>query len=570
MTKIDIISGFLGAGKTTFIKKMIDEAFTGEKIVLIENEFGEVGIDGGFLKDAGIQITEMNSGCICCSLVGDFGKNLNEVITKYHPDRILIEPSGVGKLSDVMKSVIDIEKEQDVKLNALVTVVNALKASKQMKAFGEFFNNQIEYATTVILSRSQNATPEQLEFCVNKIQELNPKAAIITTDWEKLSGEQILKVMEGQDNLEMKALAEAHHAKEEAEHEHEHHHHDHDHEDHEHHHDHEDHDHEHDENCTCGCHDHEEHEHHHEHDEHEHHTLNTILAKNEMKSMNIIIGPMHQNQIKPLSDFAEKNDIRLVIPFSQKGEEVFKNPAIYQINTPQSYLYSEVYEHFTRQFPNANVIFIEPSSADKEKAEFISGLKQELKSKGIPMRTVSESATKETLKATLRSDKENIFIPTSGSNVLLIKVLPQLTLLVRENPAEKIHLFGYPEWQTYTRDHLENFFELDVYFYSSFYTNTLFPAAVQFTNAYHKWYSKDLASKYPNYAMLGFDTGFFFLKGLSLYSSELENNLPKMNLTPIQTGFKFQRVNNWGGFINKKVFFIRFTKNFELVKLDFE
>lgn len=265
MTKIDIISGFLGAGKTTFIKKMIDEAFTGEKIVLIENEFGEVGIDGGFLKDAGIQITEMNSGCICCSLVGDFGKNLNEVITKYHPDRILIEPSGVGKLSDVMKSVIDIEKEQDVKLNALVTVVNALKASKQMKAFGEFFNNQIEYATTVILSRSQNATPEQLEFCVNKIQELNPKAAIITTDWAKLSGEQILKVMEGQDNLEMKALAEAHHAKEEAEHEHEHHHHDHDHEDHEHHHDHEDH--EHDENCTCGCHDHEEHEHHHEHDE---------------------------------------------------------------------------------------------------------------------------------------------------------------------------------------------------------------------------------------------------------------------------------------------------------------
>ena len=264
MTKIDIISGFLGAGKTTFIKKMIDEAFTGEKIVLIENEFGEVGIDGGFLKDAGIQITEMNSGCICCSLVGDFGKNLNEVITKYHPDRILIEPSGVGKLSDVMKSVIDIEKEQDVKLNALVTVVNALKASKQMKAFGEFFNNQIEYATTVILSRSQNATPEQLEFCVNKIQELNPKAAIITTDWAKLSGEQILKVMEGQDNLEMKALAEAHHAKEEAEHEHEHHHHDH--EDHEHHHhDHEDHDHdhEHDENCTCGCHDQEHHHHHH-------------------------------------------------------------------------------------------------------------------------------------------------------------------------------------------------------------------------------------------------------------------------------------------------------------------
>ena len=307
MTKIDIISGFLGAGKTTFIKKMIDEAFKGEQIVLIENEFGEVGIDGGFLKDAGIQITEMNSGCICCSLVGDFGKNLHEVISKYHPDRILIEPSGVGKLSDVMKSVIDIEKEEDVKLNALVTVVNALKASKQMKAFGEFFNNQIEYATTVILSRSQNASPEQLEFCVKKIQELNPNAAIITTDWNALKGEQILKVMEGQDNLEMKALAEARHAKDAEEHEHEHHHHDHedhdhedhdhddhdhdhddhnhDHDDHDHHHDHDhdhddhhhddhdehhhdhdhddhDHDHDHDENCTCGCHDHEHHHHH--------------------------------------------------------------------------------------------------------------------------------------------------------------------------------------------------------------------------------------------------------------------------------------------------------------------
>ncbi len=265
MTKIDIISGFLGAGKTTFIKKMIDEVFQGEKIVLIENEFGEVGIDGGFLKDAGIQITEMNSGCICCSLVGDFGKNLNEVITKYHPDRILIEPSGVGKLSDVMKSVIDIEKEQDVKLNGLITVVNATKASKQMKAFGEFFNNQIEYATTVVLSRTQNATPEQLELCVKQIQALNAKAAIITTPWDDIKGEQILKVMEGQDSLEMKLMAEEHAKAEAEEHEHEHHH---DHEEHEHHHDHE---HEHDENCTCGCHDDHDHEHHHDHDEHEHH-----------------------------------------------------------------------------------------------------------------------------------------------------------------------------------------------------------------------------------------------------------------------------------------------------------
>lgn len=255
MTKIDIISGFLGAGKTTFIKKMIEEAFVGEKLVLIENEFGEVGIDGGFLKDSGIEITEMNSGCICCSLVGDFGKNLNEVITKFHPDRILIEPSGVGKLSDVMKSVIDVEKEQDVKLNALVTVVNAKKASKQMKAFGEFFNNQIEFATTIVLSRTQSTTPEQLELCVKQMQELNGKAAIITTPWDAIKGEQILKVMEGQDSLEMKLLAEAHHKAEEEEHEHEHHH-EHDHEEHEHHH-------EHGENCTCGCHDHEHHHHHH-------------------------------------------------------------------------------------------------------------------------------------------------------------------------------------------------------------------------------------------------------------------------------------------------------------------
>ena len=286
MTKIDIISGFLGAGKTTYIKKMLEEAYKGEKVVLIENEFGEVGIDGGFLKDAGITISEMNSGCICCSLVGDFDKNLHEVLEKFSPDRILIEPSGVGKLSDVMTSVIKLEESADVKLTGLVTVVNALKASKQMKAFGEFFNNQIEFATTVVLSRSQTATEDQLEFCVKQIQKLNPKAAIITTPWDEISGEKLLSVMEGQDNLasEMKHLAEEAHEHDEEEHEHEHHHdhdheehehehhHDHDHEEHEHehHHDHDneehdhEHHHEHGENCTCGCHDHD-HEHHHHH-----------------------------------------------------------------------------------------------------------------------------------------------------------------------------------------------------------------------------------------------------------------------------------------------------------------
>ena len=262
MTKIDIISGFLGAGKTTFIKKLIEEVFQGQKIVLIENEFGEIGIDGGFLKDAGIEITEMNSGCICCSLVGDFDKNLKEVLNKFHPDRILIEPSGVGKLSDVMKSVIDLEKEQDVKLNALVTVVNAAKASKQMKAFGEFFNNQIEFATTVVLSRSQNVSQEKLELCVKQIQDLNKKAAIITTPWNDISGEAVLKVMEQSDNMEMELLAEARHAKEAAEHAHAHGHEEHAHE---HSHGHEEH------SCHDASHGHEEHSCHdaaHSHEEH--------------------------------------------------------------------------------------------------------------------------------------------------------------------------------------------------------------------------------------------------------------------------------------------------------------
>ena len=265
MTKIDIISGFLGAGKTTFIKKMLEEVFSGEKVVLVENEYGEVGIDGGFLKDSGIEIKELNSGCICCSLVGDFNRSLNEVIETYHPDRILIEPSGVGKLSDVMSSVKDMEKDHDVKLNALVTVANAMKATKQMKAFGEFFNNQIENATTVVLSRTQNMKEEKLELCVKEIQKLNPKAAIITTPWDSISGEQILKVIEQQDSLmqEMMKEYEEHHHDHDHDHEH---HHDHDHE---HHHDHDDHDHEHEHHHDHDDHDHE-HEHHHDHDDHDH------------------------------------------------------------------------------------------------------------------------------------------------------------------------------------------------------------------------------------------------------------------------------------------------------------
>ena len=299
-------------------------------------------------------------------------------------------------------------------------------------------------------------------------------------------------------------------------------------------------------------------------------SLNDILSKNEMKNMDIIFGPLQQQQIKPLADFAKKNDIRLVIPFTSKDNTVFRNPAIYQINTPQSYLYSEVYDHFVRQFPNANVIFIEANSKTKDKADFIKGLKDELRNRSIPMATLDEDASVEALKSALKTGRENIFIPTSGSNLVLIKCLPQLTLLVRENPEFSIHMFGYPEWQTYTKDHLESFFELDTYFYSSFYTNDLFPADKNFTRNYRRWYGKDMDERYPKYGMLGFDTGYFFLKGLARYGSELENNLQRMDFAPIQTGFKFQRVNNWGGFVNKKVFFVRFTKNYELVKLDFD
>ncbi len=299
-------------------------------------------------------------------------------------------------------------------------------------------------------------------------------------------------------------------------------------------------------------------------------SINAILAKPEMKKMNVIFGPMNQPQISPLAAFAKKNNIRLVIPFTSKDNEVFNNPLVYQINTPQSYLYSEVYDHFLRQFPKANVIFLESETVDKEKADFIKGLKQELKQKGVPMKTIKETATSEEMKPLLDTYKTNIFVPTSAINTTLTRIIPQLTLLVRENSTADIHLFGYPEWQTYTNDYINNFFELDTYFYSSFYTNNLLPAAINFTNSYHKWYSKEMANTYPKYGMLGFDTGYFFLKGLSRYGTNLEDNLSKLNFTPIQTGLRFQRVNNWGGFVNTKVFFVHFTKNYELVKLDFE
>ena len=276
MTKIDIVSGFLGAGKTTLIKKLLKEALAGTKVVLIENEFGEIGVDGGFLKEAGIEIKEMNSGCICCSLVGDFGTSLNEVLDTYAPERILIEPSGVGKLSDVMKAVQGAMKDRDVELNSAVAVVDASKCKMYIKNFGEFFVNQIEHAGTIILSRTDKMSEEKLTACVAMIREHNEKATIITTPWDSLDGKDILETIEGAKDLEAELMKEVMEMRDEHEHHHhdhdhdEHeHHHDHDHEEHEHHHDHdhEEHEHHHDHgpDCTCGCHDHDHEGHHHHH-----------------------------------------------------------------------------------------------------------------------------------------------------------------------------------------------------------------------------------------------------------------------------------------------------------------
>ena len=300
-------------------------------------------------------------------------------------------------------------------------------------------------------------------------------------------------------------------------------------------------------------------------------SVNQILNKPEMAGMDIIFGPAHTDQVKPMSDFAQKNNIRLVIPFTSKSDEVFNNPSVYQINTPQSYLYSEVYEHFLRKFSGANIIFLDAATGDEDKAEFIKGMKDELQSKQMTFKELKgEMINPDGLKLVVDSLRENVVIPTSGKNIALIKILPQLVVTTREHPNYNMKLFGYPEWQTYTNDHLASFYEMDTYFYSSFYTNNLFPAAIQFTQAFRKWYSKDMANTYPKYGMLGFDTAFFFLQGLHRYGSNMEDNMNQMQITPIQTGFKFDRVNNWGGFINRKVFFVHFTKNYELIKLDFE
>lgn len=354
MTKIDIISGFLGAGKTTFIKKLLQEAISGEQVVLIENEFGEIGIDGGFLKDSGIEIREMNSGCICCSLVGDFGKSLSEVLTKYKPDRIIIEPSGVGKLSDVMKAVIDVSADMDVALNSAVTIVDAAKCKMYMKNFGEFFNNQIENAGTVVLSRTDITDTAKIQKDVEMIREKNPKVAIVTTPLAELGGSQLLEIIEKRDTMLddlLEEVRESHHHHDDDDdcccghdHDHEHHHHDHDEEEeHEHHHHHD-----HDDDCCCGHddehhHDHdeeEEHEHHHHHDHdddcccghdhdhehHHHHHADEVFTSWGMETIVPVTKDQLEDILKRLAETKEFGDVlraKGMLPTENPGEWLY-------------------------------------------------------------------------------------------------------------------------------------------------------------------------------------------------------------------------------------------------------
>ena len=338
MTKIDIISGFLGAGKTTFIKKLLEEAIAGEQVVLIENEFGEIGIDGGFLKDSGIEIREMNSGCICCSLVGDFGTSLAEVLTQYKPERIIIEPSGVGKLSDVMKAVIDVSADMDVELNSAVTIVDAAKCKMYMKNFGEFFNNQIENAGTIVLSRTDITDASKIQKDVDMIREKNANAVIITTPLDQLGGSQLLEIIEKKDTMLDDLLAEVresrhhdghgeaccghHHGHDEECHEH---HHDHDEECHEHHHDHDEechehHHHGHDEEC---------HEHHH-HDgcghEHHHHHADEVFTSWGMETIVPVTHEQLEDVLKRLSTTREFGDVlraKGMLPTENPGEWLY-------------------------------------------------------------------------------------------------------------------------------------------------------------------------------------------------------------------------------------------------------
>ena len=297
-----------------------------------------------------------------------------------------------------------------------------------------------------------------------------------------------------------------------------------------------------------------------------------ILNSPEMRETNIIFGPVHKKHIAEASAFADTTGIRVVIPFERNVDQVFTNPYIYQVNTPQSYFYSEVYDHFFRCFPHPNVIFFE-EPGEKEDG-MIPGFKQELDNRHVPYTVlVADTATnKDTIRNHLKLKHDNILMMTSEKSGVLNNMMPVFQLLVRDTATTKydMYLFGYPQYQVYTSNHLASFYEIGTYFYSSFYTNNLLPQAVDFHKKYRRIYSKEIVNRYPKYAILGFDTGFYFLKALHLYGTDIDNRLGDFRYEPIQTGFKFERVNNWGGFINRKVFFVHFSRDYELQKIDFD
>ena len=301
-------------------------------------------------------------------------------------------------------------------------------------------------------------------------------------------------------------------------------------------------------------------------------SISSILNLPEMRQMNIIFGPVHERHIAEVATFADTTGIRVVIPFDRNVDEVFTNPYFYQVNTPQSYFYSEVYDHFFRQFPHPNVIFF--NSSEEEEDGIIAGFKQELDNRHAPYIVLpADTATnKDTIRAHLSLAHQNILMMNSEKSGSLNNMMPVFQLLVRDTATTKydLHLFGYPQYQVYTNNHLASFYEIDTYFYSSFYTNNLLPQAVDFHKKYRRTYSKEIVNRYPKYAILGFDIGYYFLKALHLYGTDMDNRLDEMKYDPIQTGFKFERVNNWGGFINRKAFFVHLSKDYQLQKIDFD
>ena len=301
-------------------------------------------------------------------------------------------------------------------------------------------------------------------------------------------------------------------------------------------------------------------------------SIQPILAKPEMQQMNLIIGPVYDQHIAEAAAFAESNGIRMVVPFARQVDAVFTTPYIYQVNTPQSYFYSEVYDRFFMQFPHPNVIFFE--SPEEKDDDLISGFKRELSYREVPYTVLlADTATnKDTIMTRLDTERQNILMMTSEKSGSLNNMIPIFQLLVRDTASTKydMHLFGYPQYQVYTNNHLASFYEIDTYFYSSFYTNNLLPEAKAFHQKYRRTYSKEIVNRYPKYAILGFDIAYYFLKAMHLYGTDMDSRLGEMKYTPLQTGFKFERVNNWGGFINRKVFFVHFSRDYELQTIDFD